>query len=477
MKNFLLTIVGLILSINAFAQNWQTFNSKIQYNFDDHFVVFDSVKVIEQDTVLYNFKTIRQVRDQQSSNYIYSAVAPTWTGVAIIVKPNGVNVFLNGDNDSIYVQTRAKLGSTFTFYNNPAKKLNITARVDSIVLGKILRVSDSLKYISLTNYNTGLVLSKNFGLLQTVPFLGVGYTFYNQYEDNYTANLSLIGNSSIAGTNLNLTAKDIYDFNPGDELDIKTWQNGGPNVTPHTVQRIEKYLTRILSANKDTLIYTLQVKQVDQITKTQEVVATINEIQTVKYVINDPADPLNRIPGKVYFDYPNGGILTYSVQSGNIKVPGGGHFPITCIHPDSCTQLVDGVSGINRYFKGLGGGYYLNPISLQTLGYYNRDLIYYKKGNTESGTPFDLDALLSVNDVQLSDQKTRVYPNPAKDKIAIEVNQASAVSIKNIIGVEVYKSQLNNGTNEINISQLASGIYFVVITTGDTTVTEKIVVE
>ena len=71
----------------------------------------------------------------------------------------------------------------------------------------------------------------------------------------------------------------------------------------------------------------------------------------------------------------------------------------------------------------------------------------------------------SVNSVDLLLNNLKIFPNPVKNKIQLKgVNKlnGSKVRITNILGKEVLKSQLN--TEEIDVSQLNSGIYILSIT-------------
>jgi len=55
----------------------------------------------------------------------------------------------------------------------------------------------------------------------------------------------------------------------------------------------------------------------------------------------------------------------------------------------------------------------------------------------------------------------KLYPNPATDKITIELDKKSIVSITNTMGVVLYSANLQTGKNEINISNFPSGVYFI----------------
>ena len=55
----------------------------------------------------------------------------------------------------------------------------------------------------------------------------------------------------------------------------------------------------------------------------------------------------------------------------------------------------------------------------------------------------------------------KLYPNPAKDMITLEMNSDDTVSIYNINGAKVLERKLNAGRHEIKISNLSQGIYTV----------------
>ncbi|MGV3613107.1 MAG: SBBP repeat-containing protein [Fluviicola sp.] len=55
-----------------------------------------------------------------------------------------------------------------------------------------------------------------------------------------------------------------------------------------------------------------------------------------------------------------------------------------------------------------------------------------------------------------------IYPNPANEKLLVETEENMQIQLINIYGAIVQSIVLNPGTNEINIDQLASGVYFMV---------------
>lgn len=89
------------------------------------------------------------------------------------------------------------------------------------------------------------------------------------------------------------------------------------------------------------------------------------------------------------------------------------------------------------------------------------------------------DASLSVNDFALNTMS--VYPNPAKTQISLLWDKSEEVSIRiyNSLGKLMYYTKNENLINsfKINVSQYASGLYFVKINTANAVVTKKLIIE
>ncbi len=70
-----------------------------------------------------------------------------------------------------------------------------------------------------------------------------------------------------------------------------------------------------------------------------------------------------------------------------------------------------------------------------------------------------------------------LYPNPATDVLNITLlnNQIANVTIYNILGVKVIDVILNDTNSEINISELSSGSYIVIMNDGQKEFTTKFI--
>ena len=68
------------------------------------------------------------------------------------------------------------------------------------------------------------------------------------------------------------------------------------------------------------------------------------------------------------------------------------------------------------------------------------------------------------------------YPNPVNDNLTLKAQKAiNNVSVYNMIGQEVYRNAPNTLTNEVNMTSLQAGAYFVKVTIGNVTETVKVI--
>ena len=76
-----------------------------------------------------------------------------------------------------------------------------------------------------------------------------------------------------------------------------------------------------------------------------------------------------------------------------------------------------------------------------------------------------------------------VYPNPASNKVTIEINNSKdekiSISLKDILGKEVFVKQLEtiNAKQVIDVSNLVKGVYLLEITTQNGRVVKQLLVE
>jgi Secretion system C-terminal sorting domain len=91
-----------------------------------------------------------------------------------------------------------------------------------------------------------------------------------------------------------------------------------------------------------------------------------------------------------------------------------------------------------------------------------------------AGTP------MSVQEFQFSEE-TIIYPNPADELLVISHQllgkEKSELKLFDVLGKEVFHSVINNKQSLINVSSLKNGIYFLHFSSGNKSVTHKLIVQ
>ena len=72
------------------------------------------------------------------------------------------------------------------------------------------------------------------------------------------------------------------------------------------------------------------------------------------------------------------------------------------------------------------------------------------------------------------------YPNPATETLTVEIplnENIELLEITNELGQVVYSNQITSNKEIVNLSQFASGIYFINLRNSDAILTRKLIVE
>jgi hypothetical protein len=124
----------------------------------------------------------------------------------------------------------------------------------------------------------------------------------------------------------------------------------------------------------------------------------------------------------------------------------------------------------------------INLSSFGTVDSISFNLESTHNGDYGMNTPayFCLDNLTYTNTLSTENNIKKsfsLYPNPAKDIVTIETNENSSISVFDLSGKKVFEKTNCSGFEQINISNLISGIYSVQITNIDEVFTKKLIVK
>lgn len=500
-KNIPLFIICLLLiNISAFGtsvadtNNYKCLDPLQTYYFSGEFdqvkcIRIDSVK-LETDSVYYPFYTLCFVDSVETINqtyyHNYSPGISSWIGKKMILKPNGDNIFINRFNDSITIKTTASIGEKWVMWHK--NLILIEATIDTIDTMSFLGLVDSVKTIRLrsvdkNNYPVNFLsadytirLSKKYGLIQTPSMYHFPFKINTQYDISGTNN-QLIGLSSPKVGFQNLTWKDVFDFEVGDEFHVHEssfyFGSGTEKKIIHKIISKEEvdesyeynYLKKQLIRNR--------VDKVDEYTYSED---TITQI----FKANSEFDKLPYEPTSNEFGRKL--LPRYGMSSNTPDIKFFAFYDNLMNRQDSSIWMDDLISdgGYYDYYeyrKGLGGPYYeFHPFIM--MGEDFCKLVYYQKGNNSWGIPFD-----KLQNEELNEEsKMKIFVDRQNACIQILCpgfeHGNIHISIYNTTGKMIKYSSVESEKQIIQTNNWPGGIYFYAIRNKDGYLTQgKIIID
>jgi len=481
MKKNILSLLSLLLFFSGFAQqDWLCVypNKKVYFENNQHEVYcirIDSTS--NNDSILYPFSDLHQIDWQ-----CYSITSGSWLSKYVALNEDGNTIFVNGKNQQILIKNRGDLDEIWDVFEN--NNIKVKGEITSIDLKSVLGVEDSVKTISFSVYNQNdepvnhvlnqfsIEVSKHLGLVKTVNFYYFEHAMdYLSHFDEF--NLIGIDEPQLGFQNFNLK-EQYYDFQVGDEFHIWHLSTTMPTTVNYENKIIHKYLSR--TDYQDSIVYYYE-RKMSKYTLTV-IDGTVYENTT------GSKDTLKQkiVKGVLFDTEPNEPYLPYKMVS-TIKIV---NVPITKMYiftydvvhdywDEDCLMSipVDACTTPPTYYLGLGGPYY--PYCELWNNEYAYELVYYKKRNTEWGTPYPYN--LSASEHK-RDNAFSIYPNPTIGKFRVKSDELPIehVDLYDIHGRKV-SFHFERDRNEVNISHLPAGAYFVKIRTETGEVVRKVVKE
>ncbi|PCJ00147.1 MAG: hypothetical protein COB15_03165 [Flavobacteriales bacterium] len=116
-----------------------------------------------------------------------------------------------------------------------------------------------------------------------------------------------------------------------------------------------------------------------------------------------------------------------------------------------------------------------NKDSLATFLY---NILDCNPNNLQKPTQKTCSNTVSITDVQHKNLDASIYPNPFNDELTIELtNKAknTTISIINTLGKVVSKQNATSYINKLSLAKLPAGIYFVEVSTNESSITQKVI--
>jgi hypothetical protein len=481
MKKIFGIVVLLLTAIMAFSQQYQCVYPNITSIFSDgteiNAIRLDSVTSETGCQVLWNYPVLRPASEEMI-DWCFSDHGGSWVGRKFRVYPNGDHVFYNISGSPITLKTRAILNESWVCYER--SDLKIRATVNNIAVETFFGLTDSVKTISLQALDTDgnaishdinskqFKISKSYGFVKLVS-LYVFPDIHNDYIPDSANQFTLSGLSSPLAGNQNLTARDCYNFEMNDELHTiyrgSDWGSGNLRE----IKAIKLLKSKTFSLNLDTLNLTWDICSRETLSYGgSDTNYFFNGEITEQVIFSQIELGIDKLPGGIIsLEGWNNYNRAYNEMYGKpCKTLFGGFYSIP---DDTCVRMyvIKKSSGTvsfgypdKAYVEGLGGGYYFN------IDFYSElyQLVYWKKGTEEWGTPYTCSELLGETEID----KTRgltIFPNPANDKVQIKLASGNikCLMIFDFSGRKIIEKELNCNDYILSVNGLEAGVYFVVI--------------
>jgi len=463
-KRYLFFIFLLSLVFQVLSQNYQTVNSgrtvsfKNQLN-DVRFLRIDST-AFETDSLLIPFRGFQEIEYMMC----YTIEGAHWIGKEILIQDNGWNLFATAEDEAVHINTAAARGESWTAFERPGE-LIINAGVISHDTVTFLGIQDSVKTVGFQAYDhlmqaithpvnaMTIALSKDHGLVRTLNFSL--FPDIIQYIGNDWDGLQEFEISGLSDPMLgtqNLTWMEVHDFQPGDEIHVYYYAYLIPNFTTEIQQSIHKYIER--SDFNDSVTY--EVERIKSRFFENYQGSTFEFVHDTISETFGPDQNFDKLPGETIFDDEYGAFYYRMNTSWHQAKIWPSYESWLFPADDDCWSylIIDGCLSDHTYFKGLGGPYHYCML----WGEIERSLVYYKKGNEEWGTPL---VIVGVDEQKIS-KEVKVYPNPARYSINVQLNQAdlpARLEIFNAMGNLLREFLLTEVSQLISLQQLTPGLY------------------
>ena len=460
----IISLLCLLLCFSSFAQEeWLCVYPDKKAYFENslnevYCIRIDSTIIENNSTILYPFSDFHNINQN-----CYSITSGSWLSKYIIIDNDGNTFFINGNNQQIFIKNQAGLQETWDVFKN--ENIKIKGEISSINYRDVLGVEDSVKTISFSVFDlndmpvdhafnqTFIEVSKNLGLLKTVNFYYFEHTTDHYDYYSWFGELNLIGiNEPQLGYQVVNLREQYFDFQIGDELHIENYSSMFSYYT-YKEENIIRYLSR--NDYEDYIIYSYELTMKQTVNRYKEDLLNVvtTTIDTLEQKIikghlfdTEPNEPYydSRVHKVQIVTQPRA--TTYIVNKG------------FNYHEDLCLIIVPDDGSIVYYYPGLGGPFYYDYDFLGSANY--NELVYYKKGDTEWGTPFNFSTSIQKYHY---DNSIMGYPNPMQDLLHIQTgnNEFESAHIRDLTG----RILISSNNNPVQVSALPKGIYLLEVKT------------
>jgi hypothetical protein len=492
-KLYTLIMVSICFTSILSAQNWQLFplNQKSYFQFEAgneiniDAVFFDSLEIVGSEKTFYsrlkfNAQYASSCYDECQSS-IYAYVGYQDFAFDTIREVNDT-VFINDNlfNNTFYFLPHSQPGESWIINGYDSITITcISANVDTF-----LGITDSVKIFSLhepspvndTIDNYVFRLSKAHGLIEFLPIVNF---FYQNTSDPFTQ-YSLIGLEDSSGT-AGFTLPVFHDYFPYAAGDVLLWNTHGSTSPPFPGWPYDEYdrdsIVAVYSF-PDSISYICHNSHLDRFGVLTSSVDTVSysrgsigffiESLPVSFTFNDgsfllPGNPQYEIWESQILKVVPDTVTSTSQIERNYYWQGYSLDTINCI-ASGATDVYASVK-INNH---VGPIEFCNALMMSTIC---KCLTGARIGLLTYGDPI-LPTSIQANNFNRNNFK--IYPNPATNFLSLQHDGAiTSLKILNVQGQIVLEKNAEINLQQIDISTLAEGFYFLELSNNQSSITTK----
>lgn len=430
-------------------------------------MAFDSTQAAGADSIFFHFGALDQGAGEVVPGCIgwgdpncYKANKPIWSGSLFLSDNNGTYWMRNVFGDSLRFDLGMIVGDTAMFFQDATQRFTIVKSepdtmtvldfIDSVYTYTVLHTDLSNQPIASVLNGDSLIVGKQLGMIR---FFRVD-SFPQVLEP-----LELVGNK---GPDLGLhriTSTMVYDYQPGDVVQTKSYEGGGYPPLPFSYWT-DSVLTRL--DTPDSVSYQIAWEYFNA-----DGTITNSGSGIIRY---SKSEVLADLP----FERFNGSHISLNRTSGcgtaiwilaSELVPGIGLCPSENCWlngdtggppPQSSNGLHLGLTATHYYFQ--------TPINPWDQPYWNiRSLVYYRKNGVDCGT----EQHVGIRESAVS-KPIAVFPVPSEGLLSISSAQViRSIRISDSHGRTVLASSHRSLVIDLDLSAFAPGVYQLELSTED----------
>lgn len=470
---YLILLLSFIISGLA-AQDYAPFNAGTVKSFTTYpsqaatySLGFDSTTSIQGITEFFPFKGLEEyeiILDETCPSlgenlYCFPETKPNWLGSRIVRNQNNDYTFETNFQALVPVNFNLPVGTSVVFYQDEVSRFSFTgmSKSEENILGEtdsIVRI-----VISHTDLNGNPISSPlNDFIIKTGKESGLVTFFRIDSFPQILEPVILIGSQNPASGLTQITSAELYDYQPGDQLQFN---EKSELVSCHTEVLFDRFINLTFLERTDTqdsIIYIAfrETFQRDSLQSFFDTARLAYPRQTIVAQIpfdhnyHDDIYKTKTLSMKDYCGVPR---WTYHQTLLNyVYCEESNCWGISYNRASPSIEVETSVVGVGRY-------YYNSAVTVELDTYvYTYRLNFFKKANNGCGD----EQIVAVDDINKPVKQLIITPNPAKDYI--EVSGAplnTSIQVLNLNGQVVMSTPGTTGHYRIYVGDLQKGVYFV----------------